>query len=82
MMLLHLVPQIVNRYLDVELELIDVQIPELNVILTGGEDLVVRKPFPNKTYHVACRKVGRKAVHGLYLEVGKQLTKFSVVTRW
>ncbi|EGR0437968.1 hypothetical protein FDE29_13795 [Vibrio parahaemolyticus] len=81
-MLLHLVPQIMNRYSNVELELIDVQIPELNVTLTGGKDLVVRKPFPNKSYHVACRKVGRKAVHGLYLEVDKQLTNFSVITRW
>ncbi|ELA7456835.1 hypothetical protein WB881_000333 [Vibrio parahaemolyticus] len=81
-MLLHLVPQIMNRYSNVELELIDVQIPELNVTLTGGNDLVVRKPFPNKSYHVACRKVGRKAVHGLFLEVDKQLTNFSVITRW
>ncbi|MFN1619679.1 DUF6012 family protein [Vibrio rotiferianus] len=81
-MLLHLVPQIMNRYSNVELELIDVQIPELNVTLTGGKELVVRKPFPNKSYHVACRKVGRKAVHGLFLEVDKQLTNFSVITRW
>lgn len=81
-MLLHLVPQIMNRYSNVELELIDVQIPELNVTLTGGKDLVVRKPFPNKSYHVACRKVGRKAMHGLYMEVDKQLKNFSVITRW
>ncbi len=81
-MLLHLVPQIMNRYLNVELELIDVQIPELDVTLTGGKDLVVRKPFPNKTYNVACRKVGRKAIHGLYLEADKQLENFSVITRW
>ncbi|WP_146449911.1 DUF6012 family protein [Vibrio kanaloae] len=81
-MLLHLVPQMMNRYSNVELELIDVQIPELNVILTGGKDLVVRKPFPNKSYHVACRKVGSKAMHGLYLEVDKQLANFSVITRW
>ncbi|MEZ8930339.1 MULTISPECIES: DUF6012 family protein [unclassified Vibrio] len=81
-MLLHLVPKIMNRYSNVELELIDVQIPELNVTLTEGKDLVVRKPFPNKSYHVACRKVGRKAMHGLYLEVDKQLTNFSVITHW
>ena len=81
-MLLHLVPQIMNRYLGVELELIDVQIPELNVTLKGGKDLVVRKPFPNKSYYVACRKAGRKAMHGLYLEADKQLKNFSVITRW
>lgn len=81
-MLLHLVPQIVNKYSDVVVSLIDVQIPELNVTLKADIDLVVRKPFPNKTYLVACRKIGRKAIHGLYIDVDKQLEHFSVITRW
>ncbi|WP_375751568.1 DUF6012 family protein [Vibrio sp. HN007] len=81
-MLLHLVPQIINRYKEVELSLVDVQIPELNVVLTADKDLVVRRPFPNKTYFVACRKTGRKAMHGLFLEVDKQLKSFTVITRW
>ncbi|MFG0773063.1 DUF6012 family protein [Vibrio plantisponsor] len=81
-MLLHLIPKILNRYLDVQVELIDVQIPELNVTLTGGEHLVVRKPFPNKSYYVACRKVGRKAMRGLLIETDKQLKQFTVITRW
>ncbi|MFM2588171.1 DUF6012 family protein [Vibrio sp. TBV020] len=82
MMLLHLVPQIINRYSNVKVELIDVQLPELNVVLMGGKELVVRQPFPNKTYYVACRKAGRKAIQGVYLEVDKPLTNFSVLTRW
>lgn len=81
-MLLHLIPKIMNRYLDVQVELIDVQIPELNVTLTGGEHLVVRKPFPNKSYYVACRKVGRKAMRGFLIETDKQLRQFTVITRW
>lgn len=81
-MLLHLIPKIMNRYLDVQVELIDVQIPELNVTLTGGEHLVVRKPFPNKSYYVACRNVGRKAMRGFLIETDKQLKQFNVITRW
>lgn len=81
-MLLHLVPQVVNRYKDVELELTDVTIPELNVTLKAGEDLVVRKPYPNKSYYVACRKIGRKAMQGLILELDKTIQAFTVITSW
>ncbi|MEZ8372786.1 DUF6012 family protein [Vibrio cyclitrophicus] len=81
-MLLHLVPKILNRYQGVDVSLVDVQIPEINLTLKAEVDLVVRKPFPNKCYFVACRKVGRKAICGLYLDVDKQLESFSVITRW
>ncbi len=81
-MLLHLVPQIMNRYRDIELSLIDVTIPELNLTLNAGTDLVVRKPYPNKSYHVACRKVGRKAMQGLLLELSNTIQTFTVITSW
>jgi len=81
-MLLHLVPKIVNRYRDITVSLVDVSIPELNLHLRNNIDVVVRKPYPNKTHHVVCRKKGLKAIDGIFVLTNKQLSNFSVVTRW
>ena len=81
-MLLHLIPKIFNKYADVAVSLVDITIPELNLTLCGGTDVTTRKPYPNKGYHVACRKAGRKAINGIFVETGKYLSNFSVETRW
>ncbi|WP_255653935.1 DUF6012 family protein [Arsenophonus apicola] len=70
-MLLHLSPRYYLRYSDVQLDLIDVSVPELNLTLKGGVDIVARTPYPNKCYQIACRKKGRKAINGIFIETDK-----------
>tara|TARA_Y100001949_G_scaffold21781_1_gene15408 strand:+ start:93 stop:734 length:642 start_codon:yes stop_codon:yes gene_type:complete len=81
-MLLHLIPKIINKYANVSVSLVDITIPELDLTLRGNIDVTTRKPYPNKTHHVACRKAGRKAINGIFVETGKFIFSFSVVTRW
>lgn len=63
-------------------ELVDLRIDELGVFLQGGKDLTTRRPYPNKRYVVACRKVGQKAIDGILFETGAQIPAYTVVTRW
>lgn len=81
-MLLHITPRYYLKYSDVLVDLLDVSIPELNLILKAGEDLVVRTPHRNKCYKVACRKKGRKALNGIFIETDVAVRNFTVVTRW
>lgn len=82
-MLLHLVPRFyADRVTEPDCALIDVQSPELGLTLRGGIELMARRPFPNKNYLVACRKEGRKAVNGLFVETSGRLREFTVTTRW
>ncbi|WP_394222704.1 DUF6012 family protein [Alteromonas gracilis] len=81
-MLLHLIPKIINKYAYVTVSLVDITIPEFNLTLRGGIDIITRKPYPNKAHHVVCRKVGRKAINGIFIETGKKHSNFSVETRW
>lgn len=79
---MHIIPKIVNSYSDVDIRLVDIHIPELDLTLREGIELTVRKPYPNKTHHVACRKVGSKAINGLLIRTDVSLDKFTVITRW
>ncbi|HGJ5878732.1 MAG TPA: DUF6012 family protein [Arsenophonus nasoniae] len=81
-MLLHLSPRYYLRYSDIQLDLIDVSVPELNLTLKGDVDIVARTPYPNKCYQIACRKKGRKAINGFFIETDKKLTNFTQITRW
>ena len=81
-MLLHLVPQISNVYKNVDVTLVDVKIPKLDLTLTSGIDLKTNRPYPNKTYQVACRKDVRVLTAGLIVETKEFLPRFSVFTRW
>ncbi|PLO03074.1 hypothetical protein CWM94_00025 [Klebsiella pneumoniae] len=81
-MLLHLSPRYYARYTDVVVDLIDVSVPELNLVLKGGEDVVIRTPFPNKCYLVVCRKKGRKAINGFFVETDAVVENFTLITRW
>lgn len=79
-MLLHLSPTLCNQGRDVAL--VDVYVLPFGLRLVGGVDVVARRPYPNKTYHVACRKVGNKAVRGFLVEAPAPLTRWTVVSRW
>ncbi|MDR5615028.1 DUF6012 family protein [Arsenophonus sp.] len=81
-MLLHISPRYYLRYSDIQLDLIDVSVPELNLTLKGNIDIVTRTPYPNKCYQIACRKKGRKAINGFFIETDKKLTNFTQITRW
>lgn len=81
-MLIHLVPKLYEAAFAVDSEIVDVSIPECGLILIGGKDITARRPFPNKRYLVACRKVGQKAMVGLLVDVEGWLPTYTVITRW
>ncbi|MGK7247395.1 DUF6012 family protein [Buttiauxella agrestis] len=81
-MLIHLTPRYYLKYSDVQVDIIDVTIPELNLVLKQGSDITIRTPFSNKNYKVACRKKGSKAINGIFIETDEDLQDFTVITRW
>lgn len=81
-MLIHLTPRFYLQYSDVQVDLVDIEIPELGVTLKNNVDLMVRTPYPNKKYKVVCRKKGQKAIKGFLIETDKRLDDFTVIARW
>jgi hypothetical protein len=81
-MLIHLIPNILADRTDVPCSLVDLTCRELGLNLIGGKELTARRPYPNKNYLVACRKVGQKAVNGFLVETQGPVREFTVVTRW
>lgn len=81
-MLIHLTPSFFLNYSNISVDLIDVQIPELSVHLQNERDITVRFPSPNKRLHYACRKKGRKAIHGILLNTDRAVSDLTVITRW
>jgi len=79
-MFIHLIPKLFFKYSN-NVSILSLEIPELNISLTG-DDLVSRKPFPNKCYHVACKRKGKKAIKGILIESEKHLEEFHVETKW
>lgn len=83
-MLIHIVPSIYLGH-DDQLQacyLSDLTINELGLKLFGEKDLGTRRPYPNKQFHVACRKKGQKAMNGILIDAAKLLRSFTVETRW
>lgn len=62
--------------------LVDVHLPELNLTLREGHELVARRPYPNKAYRVACRRLGTKAIVGFLVDAPDGLREFTVISRW
>lgn len=81
-MRLHLEPKILNKYADIDAELVSVEVPEIGLKLIGDKDIVTRRPYPNKQYQVACRKKGKKAISGFFIDVAEHLNYFTVITTW
>lgn len=85
-MLVHLTPTFINPYSNIKVEL------EYLGILTGKdnyeyeipiENLVLKKPYPNKMYYVACAKRNNKAFNGLYAHIDEEnITEFTVCEEW
>lgn len=78
-MLLHIRPRFFTRY---QVALIDLEISPLGLHLRGGVDLATRRPYPNRWYAVACRKLGTKAVDGILIETGGRLDELDMTARW
>lgn len=81
-MIIHLSPSIYACPKTEPCSLIDLTCNELNIDLVGGKELTARRPYPNKKYLVACRKVGQKAMNGILIESKTPVREFTVVTRW
>lgn len=82
-MLIHVVPRILlARNPGAHCSLIDFSCPELALVLREGEDLTVGRPYPNKTYLVGRRRVGRRAVDGILIETPNFVPEFTTITRW
>lgn len=81
-MLIHLSPQFLLAKIPDKCSLLGIICPELGLRLTGGTDVVGRRPFPNKRYIVACRKEGGKPVHGLLIKANGHVPEFNVTTKW
>ncbi|KIZ48457.1 hypothetical protein UM91_22020 [Pseudomonas oryzihabitans] len=82
-MLLHIIPRLyTHRGSEPPCELIDFHCPALGLRLRNGIDIVARRPFPNKNYQVACRKIGQKAWNGFMIETNERVREFTTLTRW
>lgn len=82
-MLIHLTPRFYTCELSgANVELVDLQIPELQLDLRGGKDLATRRPYPNERYVVGCRNVGKKAIAGILVETPAHIPEYTVVARW
>lgn len=79
-MLIHISPKIYSESFGVEL--IDLTIPEFNLVLKEGRDLIVKTPYPNKNYWVVRRNRGQKHADGLMFRTDRPVKTFTVTTRW
>lgn len=82
-MLIHITPKLLTCAMSgPNCTLVDLSIPELGIALRGDRDLVTRNPYPNKTYRVVSRKVGRKAMDGILINTPSMVRSFTAVMRW
>lgn len=81
-MYIHLTPSFFLKFSNVSVELVDVQIPELDILLQNGREITVRFPSPNKRIHYVCRKKGRRGVQGILLNTDKPVSDITVISRW
>jgi hypothetical protein len=63
-------------------ELVDFSIEKWNVKLDGHNDLITKRPYKNKSYQVASRRIGRRAVDGIFFEVEGLVSEFTTVSHW
>lgn len=83
MMLIHLTPKFLCcTYSGYDVELKSACIPELGLALNGGVEIATRRPYPNKNYVVGCRKVGKKAIAGIFIQCTKPIQEFTLINTW
>ncbi|MGX2950962.1 DUF6012 family protein [Ursidibacter sp. B-7004-1] len=85
-MLIHLTPTFINPYQNIKVIL-------KNLIIIAGEDnfeykipvkdLALKKPYPNKSYYVACKKRENRAFIGLLAHIEEEKPNtFTVYEEW
>ena len=80
-MLIHITPRIYIPHAVKSCEMTLLKIEQLGVSLSC-EQIAVRKPYPNKRFHVACRPNNRRAVTGFLFSAGVALREFTVESEW
>jgi len=79
-MLIHIRPRFYGPFRNVAI--IDLKVDPLGLNLSG-DDLQVGRPYPNKEYRVACRKLPtRKALDGILIEAPGFAESFAYTARW
>ncbi|MGI0646837.1 DUF6012 family protein [Pseudomonas aeruginosa] len=63
-------------------KVIDLTIPEFNLKLVGGKDIVERRPHANNMHLVVSPKSSRRALVGVLFELAQPVKKFVCTTRW
>ena len=81
-MLRHVAPKCFCRWSDVSIDLIDVTVPELDLVLHEGTDLRVGHAYPNRGYRVASPHRERAIKDGILIETDKPVREFTMITRW
>ena len=82
-MLIHITPSFLNCAVSGwNCDLVDLVIPEFDLHLVAGKDLLARRPYPNKNYHVVSAKSSRKALVGLLIDTPQHIRSFTAKTRW
>jgi Family of unknown function (DUF6012) len=79
-MLLHITPNIYSHSHAARLLALDIE--QLNLHLKDGTELRTGRPYPNKNYWVACRKMGHKNFQGILIETPRIKKKFDYTARW
>lgn len=77
---LHLVPSAFCPW-SIKFELLDISVEPVGLRLTQ-RDFVVRRPYANKHIHVACRRTGRVAVEGLFIQMVTPVEPITYTARW
>lgn len=84
-MLIHLTPTFLNKYKNVKvsLESLTINVNDNSNYEIPVEDLTLKKPYPNKSYYVACIKRRNKAFVGLLAHIEeKNINEFTVCEEW
>lgn len=84
-MLIHITPRL-YRPLEVgfvgQCSLKQVRIPELDLVLLGGEHLRTGTPWPNKHYYCGGPKSSRKQLFGFLVETRGNVDSLTVICEW
>lgn len=80
-MLIHITPRIYIPQLVHSCELLSLQVEELGLSLSQY-DLATRKPYDNKRFSVACRRIGSKAIEGLLIEAEGHVPAYTSTAVW
>lgn len=82
-MLIHLVPKLyLPNAPTVSAEMLELKIVELGMTLRGGLDIDVRRPYPNKSYRVACKRIGQKAMDGILVRAPAFMRQITTEATW